>query len=164
MKRILLVRPDGIGDFIIFSAVAEEYHKVFPEYRIDILCSPVVRELAETIPFVGRVISLDVRKLFRKKHFLYHLFWALRLRAMRYDKVICPVFSRNKVTDFIVKTVRANEKVVFDGDGANDPGNARFRNNKFFTHVVGSTPGMAPEIERNAEFINQLGWTLDGKI
>ncbi len=45
MRKILIVRPDGIGDFIIFSAVLEYYAKFCSEYRIDLLCYPKVKEL-----------------------------------------------------------------------------------------------------------------------
>ena len=161
MKRILIVRPDAIGDFIIFSAVLEEYEKLYQGYKIDLLCWPRVKELTQHIPFINKVIFINTPKLFRKRYPLYTYFTLLRLKMMRYEKVIYPVYSRFKNDDLIVKTIRAKEKIVYDGDSARDPKNERYVRNKYFTKIIESEKEEKPEMDRNREFINKLGAHTD---
>lgn len=156
-KRLLIVRPDSIGDFIIFSAVLEEYVKMYPEHKIDLLCQPKVKELVKPIPFVTRVICINSTKIFRKKHVPYMLFSIIRLLLLKYDTVIYPVFSRAKSGDTIVRFIRAKEKIAFDGNSSNDPANERVKRNRYYTTIIESEKCETTEIERNAEFINKLG-------
>lgn len=161
MKRILIVRPDGIGDFIIFSAVLEEYAKLYPGYKIDLLCWTRVKELVQHIPFINKIIYIDTFKLFRKRHMVYTIFSLIRLKMMRYEKVIYPTYSREKNDDLVVKTIRAKEKIVYDGNSSRDSKNERFFRNKYFTKIIESEKKEKLEIERNVEFINKLGAHVD---
>ncbi len=157
MKRILIVRPDGIGDFIIFSAVLEEYVKLYPGYSIDLLCHPYVEELAQSIPFIDRIFCIDRDKIFRKRYLVYTLMSLIKLMQYKYDRVIYPVYSRTMQYDLLAKFVRAKEKIVFDGDDSNDFKNKRFARNKYFTQIIEGEKPDKIEIERNVEFINKLG-------
>lgn len=163
MKRLLIVRPDGIGDFVIFSAVLEEYTKLYPDSKIDLLCLPRTKGLVESIPFINRVVYVDSLKFFGKKHIPYTLFSIIRLLFLKYDKVIYPVFSRTKGGDTIVKFIRAKEKIAFDGNSSNDLDNSRFKRNAYYTKIITSDKCEKTEIERNVDFLNRLGSTIDVK-
>ena len=162
MKKLLIVRPEGIGDFIIFSAVLEEYTRVFTDFEIHVLCQESTVELAKNIPFIKRVIGINPSR-FRKKYFLYYLYWTFVLCRLDYDEVICPIYSRNITIDYIVRLVRSENKVVFDGDNTNDPHDRIVENNIYFNHVIQSDKNFKKEIDRNMEFINKLGGNLDIK-
>ena len=162
MKKLLIVRPEGIGDFIIFSAVLEEYTRVFKDFEIHVLCRPSTVELAKNIPFIKRVIGIDPPR-FRKRYPFYYLYWVFSLYLLKYDEVVCPIYSRDVTIDYIVRLVRSEKKVFFDGDNTNDPHERRVINNYYFNHVIQSDQNFKKEIDRNAEFINKLGGNLDVK-
>ncbi|MBF0331751.1 MAG: glycosyltransferase family 9 protein [Candidatus Omnitrophica bacterium] len=161
MKRLLIVRPDGIGDFIIFSAVLERYQKAFPDHQIDLLCDVSVKELVVAIPFIRKAFFINARKL---KHPGNIPVLAVLLFC-RYDVLVYPVYSRSLSGDLFSHFVRAKEKVVFDGDDANDPWGKRFGRNKYYTRVIAADKGQKRELDRNVEFIAKLsGQTSAGEV
>lgn len=165
MKRILIVRPDAIGDFVIFSAVLDEYAALYKNYKIDLLCDITIKDLTQHIPFINQVIYFDIlKKLFRRRHLIYTFLSFLKIILLRYDKVIYPVYSRSKPADLLIKFVRAKEKVAFDGDHLNDSDNRQYKRNKFYTRIIKGEKINKLEIERNCEFINKLGANIDFSI
>jgi ADP-heptose:LPS heptosyltransferase len=164
MKRILIVRPDGIGDFVIFSAVLEKYKEFYAGYQIDILCHPNVRDLVIAIPFVNKVYVLDKFKLNHKKYLFYFLYILFKLNFNRYEKVIYPVYSPLKEVDGIVKLIQAKEKIAFGGDKANNPVNEPHSRNNIFNILIESAQEKMSEVDRNVEFIRKLGLNFQGEF
>ena len=160
MKRILLVRPDGIGDFVIFTAVLEEYRRVFKNARIDLLCHPRVRDLVEAIPYFNKVYYVDQSKIFRKKYFLYTALVFILTKIHRYDLLFHPIYSRSKAVDRIVRWMRVDEKVFYDGDTVSDSLSKEILRNNPLGKIVKSVRPSLNEIGRNGEFINALGGKL----
>ena len=156
MKRVLILRPDGIGDFIIFSGVLEEYSKLYGDYEIHLICHPKVRELAETIPFIGKIICIATEKVFTKRHPFYTLSSVMKSLVYRYEKAIYPVYSPNSESDFLMRVARSEEKVAYNGDYSNYNGSIAERE-KYYSYLVESQKGQKSELERNLEFINKLG-------
>lgn len=161
MRKVLIVRPDGIGDFIIFSAVLEEYVKLYPKHKIDLLCQSKVKELAQAVPFINKIICINTQKLFRKRYFAYTILSLIKVGCLKYEKIIYSVYSRTKKDDLLVKLIKAKEKIIFDGNNSNDPLNERLERNKYFTRIIESEKREKLEIERNAEFVNKLGANVD---
>lgn len=160
MKRLLIVRLDAIGDFIIFSAVLQEYARIYSEYQIDLLCSPSVKELIEAMPFVSKKMHLDIcnRLTFD------NLATLIKLLTAKYDKIIYPAYSRTRIGDWICRLIWAKEKIAFDGDNHDRAGNSSCRRDRFFTKIVLTEEKFTPEIERNLEFIQKLEGNPDLRI
>src|SRR5256885_730299 len=80
--RVLFVRDDGIGDFIVSIEVMRAIAEASPTIMFDILASPQNAPVARTLPFVNEVIV-------HKREFLLKAapLWA-RLRRNRYDAVV----------------------------------------------------------------------------
>jgi len=116
----------------------------------------------KNIPFIRRVIGIDPPR-FRKRYLFYYFYWVFALYLLKYDEVICPIYSRDSTIDYIVRLVRSNKKVGFDGDNTNDQNEKRVIRNYYFDYVIQSDQIFKKEIERNAEFINKLGGKLDVK-
>ena len=158
MKRILIVRPDGIGDFIIFSAVIENLSGLFPGYSLDLLCHPKSADLVKTCPYFKKVIAVDTKKLFRKKYILYTCYIFLKFMFVRkYDKIMHPVYSRSKNYDILIGFIKAKEKICFDGDYCNDLDHSSGQRNRSYTRILAGRRGQITEIERNYEFLTFFG-------
>jgi ADP-heptose:LPS heptosyltransferase len=80
--RVLFLRDDGIGDFIVSIEIMRAIAEVSPTITFDILASPQNAPVARTLPFVNEVIV-------HKREFLLKAapLWA-HLRRNRYDAVV----------------------------------------------------------------------------
>ena len=95
MKKILIVRPDRIGDFLIFSSILKYYRDLFKDFEIHLLVIPLVKPLAEHCPYVDKVILFDseISIIESPVRFLKQ---AKNLQANFYEKVIYPIYARNR--------------------------------------------------------------------
>jgi len=59
INRILLIRPDRLGDFVLSLPVAENLRLHYPEAQIDILVRPALAGLARMIPAFSNVLISD---------------------------------------------------------------------------------------------------------
>ncbi|MEI6437337.1 MAG: glycosyltransferase family 9 protein [Candidatus Omnitrophota bacterium] len=157
MKKVLIVKPDGIGDFVIFSAVLAEYARLYKDSQLDLLCHPNVKLLAEAMPYFNRIDCVEWARLGRKKGLFYKIGFHLRMLIRHYDLVIYPLYSREHKGDVIVRFLRAKEKVAFDGGPARDIADRVKRRNRWYARIITADPRECLEIERNAEFINKIG-------
>ena len=157
MKRILIIRPDNIGDFVIFSGVLKYYKSFFLEYKIDLLCSDTVKELAVACPYFDNVFSFSP-KILSRRYLLNRYLLKQKFRKFNYDKIIYPVYSRSIVHERLINLVNGKEKIVFDGNFSNDTIGKRFENNKKYTKIITSSEKDIPEIKRNLEFLHDLGF------
>lgn len=111
--RILIIRDDGIGDFIVsievLRAIAER-----PNFMVDLVASPQNAPLARTLPFVRRVFV-------HKRGFLLKS-WGLwrELRRARYDAVVdarVAVRNVNMHTTCLLLASRAPWRIGLAGRG-----------------------------------------------
>jgi heptosyltransferase-2 len=59
-ERILVIRPDRIGDAVLFSAFLRELRRAKPKARIVLVCSPVAAPVYRGCPYVNRVVEADL--------------------------------------------------------------------------------------------------------
>ena len=104
--RILLMRVDGVGDFVMTSGLFPALRRAYPDARIDLLCSTLAEPLAQ-----GFVKSGDLNHLYAVpltgRHFGQIRNLARELRANRYD-VAADLRGdfRNVLTAFVAKIPR----------------------------------------------------------
>lgn len=159
-KKVLIVRSDSIGDFVIFSGALPYYRRIYPNAELALVVPEGVANLAQACPFVDEVITFDRGKMLSQPgyaaDFIHHL------RGRQFTVAICPAFSRDKVSDFIAINSGAAERITCSGDTANLPADAIKANNLQYTQVVPMSEGVALETFRNEEFLKGLGVELDG--
>jgi len=140
MQRILILRPDNIGDCVLFSGALKYIRKHWPEARINLAVKPHIVNLFELCPHIDRVFSLYrfFPWLFIRQYF-YRGTWLME-RLLRkenilplwypeYDVVIYPVDSHTEEMLEVVRLIPAKEKLGFCGCRLNlrrmeDPANA----------------------------------------
>ncbi|MDD5506084.1 MAG: glycosyltransferase family 9 protein, partial [Candidatus Omnitrophica bacterium] len=59
VKKILAVRTDRFGEFLLNIPALRALKETFPQARLTLITSPAVKELAELIPFADEVIVFD---------------------------------------------------------------------------------------------------------
>ena len=80
IKKILCIKPRGIGDIVLSTIILENLHKYFSTIQIDYLTEHFAVQALENNPFVSKVLSME------KKEF--PLFVAKRIRKEKYDMIL----------------------------------------------------------------------------
>lgn len=157
-KKVLIVRLDAIGDFVLWLDAAQELRRMFPpdRYRITLLGNDVWTSLAETLPHFDEMISLD------RKRFYFHPAYRHRLlrelRYERFDLVIQPAFSREFLYgDSAVRFSGARERIGSGGDCSNQIPFLKRISDRWYNRLIPASKEPLMELERNAEFLRGMG-------
>jgi ADP-heptose:LPS heptosyltransferase len=93
-RRVLIVRPDHLGDVILTSAFLREFRKNWPDAEITLLVDPASRPLVEHCPYVDHI---EVYPRFRPctfgrvRRYFREAYWAGRhLWPYRFDLAVVP--------------------------------------------------------------------------
>lgn len=129
VRRLLILRPDNLGDAVLFSGALRHLQSRFPAAEIAICVKPVVRELLERSPFVDEIVAWDTLR----PH------WPERLRRVRglptlaraahdlwlrrrydVDLALLPVVSPSPEMRRVLRTLSASRKYDITGSAANE--------------------------------------------
>ena len=157
-KKILVIRLDAIGDFILWLDAARGLRTLYPaeNYEITLLGNQIWTSLAMELPHFDRVWPLN-----RKKYLLNPMYCINMLRKVHkdgFDLVISPAYSREfKFCDIIARASGAAERI---GSVSDDERIRRWQKqvgNRFYTRLIPAREEPLMELERNAEFLRELG-------
>ena len=77
-NKIVLMRLDALGDFVIWLDSAKEFKRKYPSAKIIVICQKSNAELAWTLPYIDEVCAIDLNKLQQLP--AYFLFLLLKMR------------------------------------------------------------------------------------
>ena len=92
-ERILVMRWDGLGDFIRFSPFLRELRRLYPTAHIALVCSKHNVVLTEYCPYIDEIVSIPAILdpiIIRQKHGAYRVCRLLAERFSDYDIAFCP--------------------------------------------------------------------------
>jgi len=185
--RILILRPDNIGDCVLFSGALKPIREHWPHAQIELAVQPHVRNLVEHCPHVDRIrcayrfapwlaLRLHVLKgtWMLEKCLLHPLFKALWLP--RYDLIIYPVSAPKEDWLSVVRNLEAEEKWGFSGvqinyqeldDDRNRPGSVFTRSwqntqENLWIHEIERTRLFLLGMGIDCECIDPALWIEDG--
>lgn len=158
-KRLLVVKLDAIGDFLLFLDALQKIRKVYApqEWEITLLGNRLWKDLAVALEVADqyRFIHLrdfEINPLTRLKT----LSW---VRAKDFDVVLQGVFSRSFYRDDVFARVsEAPKRVAYRGDAHNSPQAWLDRGNHFYTDLVEpAKPGSSHTLETHSQLTAFLG-------
>jgi len=161
-RQILFVRPDSVGDFIVWLDAARHLRSVFPatKFNLSLIGSREWAELAKKFDYWDVVIEVDRRK------FLYHPLYRWSFLRMiyhhNYDCVIHPVFSRFLlVGDAMVRSSAARKRIGWEiYRDLNSPFFFNWKKRiteSWYTRRVPLDRRRLGEQEKNIQFLGDLG-------
>ena len=165
VKRILIVRNDRIGDFVMSSALIREVRYLFPKSHIALVVNPASKGLAERCPHVDEVFSFASGRTIPGLRRLCEFWYAYRFAR---DHVATAGFDLAIVPRWDVDTYGASAVAYFSrarwrlGFSENvNAGKSLFNRgyNCFFTHVIESNSA-CHEVERSFALIRNLGGNI----
>jgi ADP-heptose:LPS heptosyltransferase len=163
---ILIMRLDGIGDFIVWLDSAKEFKKHFPNKHLVLLCNVACEAIAKKLPYFDEIIVINYKKLLKNIFFRFKVIMSLKKRG--FNQIINMVYSRDFfVQDTLIHNLKASKKVGYDGDyqitkstlsgfGIADEKYAallKIKANNWYSDLMPASPQPLPELNRNAEFI-----------
>lgn len=154
-KKLVIIRKDGLGDYIIFYPTIRYYKVLYPDYKISLVVSKIARDFSAKIKDVDDFIYFDNKKF--SSDFFYRRKFLLDLKRSGFETAIYPVYSRESIGDFMVWLTDAREKVGVDGDDGCMPDETRLKNNSIYDKLIKIPDNIKSEFERNIYFIRSLG-------
>ncbi len=157
-KRVLVIKLDAIGDFIIWLDFARGLRELYPPstHELTLLGNCAWTALAETIPSFDKVIAVDRMTCILNP--LYRFKLMLQVRRTGFDAVIDPTFSREfPLSPSIVRVCGAAERLAPKGDTSNQRPWQKRLSDGWYSRLLDSAGSQLMELQRNAEFLRALG-------
>lgn len=143
IKKILCIKPRGIGDIVLSTIILQNLHKYFPGVKIDYLTETFAKESVEYNPFVNKVLTMKFKEFF--------LPVAFRIRKEKYDMVM-DLWS-NPRTAQIVFLSGIKYRVGFS-----------YRGRKYAYNILASGErGAHHSAEHNLELLNAINVPVESK-
>lgn len=158
-KKLLIVRLDAVGDFVLFLDTFKEYKKLYPysEWEITLLGNDLWQDLAVTLPYADNYLFVN-RKSFNR-NLIYRYKILRRIRCAGFDTAIQPTYSREySFGDAIIRASAATERIGNAGDASNLISFQKKISDGWYTRLIEAPAGELSELEYNAEFIRRLGF------
>jgi len=152
--RVLLLRLDAIGDFVLFTGVLPYVRKHFQNNAITLVVDPIVAPLAEGCPYVDEIITIDQQRYATEKHYAGEI--ARKVRG-KFEVAINVMYTRTWQSDNIIARTHAPVKIGFqclDQDGQQE---RRLTEQVLYTHLVQTTNEWMFELDRYKQFLIGIG-------
>ncbi len=157
-RRLLVVRLDGIGDFIVFLDSFRAYRKMYPSdsWEITLLGNRVWADLADMTAYADEFIFLDTDRFYSDPFYKFEKLREIRKRG--FDVAVQPTYSRSfEMGDSVIRATGARKRIGSAGDLSNTSPLRKRRADRFYTMLIPSSGKVIPERERNAEFLRGIG-------
>jgi ADP-heptose:LPS heptosyltransferase len=161
-KKLLIVRPDAIGDYILFRNFLEiiKKNKKYKGYEIHLLGNMVWKNIFENIDSKGinKTTFLNLREMYHGGN-KYRQKILNQIGENYFDTIIYPAYSRNSIIDILISKLKAKNKIAFSGNSDNMTYFEKIFTDKIYTKLIKSNQKF--EFDRNREFFEQV---LEEKI
>ena len=157
-EKILIVRLDAIGDFVLWLDAARGYRELYPreKYQLTLLGNSLWTPLCEGLGIFDEVWFLDRRKF--SKNLFYRIALLKQIRNHGFGIAIHPSYSRDFMFgDAVIRASNATERIGSSGDCSNIISNKKLVSDQWYTTLVPATSEPITELGRNAEFLRGLG-------
>ena len=156
-KRLLIVKLDHIGDYVLFRNFLEEIRasEQYRDYHIVFCGNETVRSLAEWLDrdVVDEFIWINKKRIFRNP-----FYWCEILIQMygRFTVAIQPTYSRELAGDLLIRFSGAAERVGCDGDCNCLSKKDKNKTNRWYTRLISIKSEYVFEFFKNKDFFEQL--------
>lgn len=154
-NKIVLMRLDALGDFVIWLDSAKEFKRKYPSAKIIVICQKSNAELAWTLPYIDEVCAIDLNKLQQLP--AYFLFLLLKMRRYRGSILIQTVYSKTGMMNVIAAMIPACKKITPGGDDTNFLDNEE-RHDEIYDSIRDISSPWDMELQKNAIFMRSLGF------
>lgn len=158
--RVLVVRLDAIGDYILWLDAARALRTLYPkkEFEVTLLANVSWSSLAVREDCFDKVLSFDRHAFFENPFYRFRKL--MEVRTAGFWVAIQPTYSREYYYgDSVIRFSGAIERIGSCGDPARMTVKDREKRESWYTRLIPADDAPMMELERNAEFVRGLGMT-----
>jgi len=153
LKRLLLVRIDYIGDFIIWLDTARYFRQYYPDHHITLVVYEPCVPLARQFPYWDAILPLNLKRF--RFNPLYRFHYLRRIRKSGFEIAIQPVHSRAFFCgDAIIHASAAKERIGSTGDNSNITAVRKRISDRWYSKLILIKSPV--ELKRNSDFVKKL--------
>ena len=154
-QKIVIVFVNAIGDFILFSSILNGLRKQYKDYEITLIGFNRWECLTRNINFV-KYIPFDRNKFFRNPVYIFKFIHFIKKE--KYKVAFYPSYSRMFIGDVLMKILRAEEKIAYDGDTNNISLKLKKKNNEnIYTNIIRKHDNVYKELDLFHNFALNIG-------
>lgn len=156
-KRLLIIKTDAIGDYILFRNFIEAVKraKQYENYELDLLGSTLCRDIALTYDavFVNRFFFIPSDDYHSPLKTL-KLGWALFCR--NYQTVLQPTYTRTFITDGLAGLTAAKQIIGFEGDTERIFPKYKVKTDRFYTEKLLLPESISFEFDKHRFYFESI--------
>jgi ADP-heptose:LPS heptosyltransferase len=164
--RVLIVRLDAIGDFVLWLDAAQTTAKNYRRQgkEVILVANSIWATWAKELAIFDDVIALDKRKF--EFNLWYRFCLGRKIRKLNCFSTVQPTHSRQWLFgDAIVRIAGSPQRVGSVGDVENIETWQKQISDRWYTRLIYADPAPCMELVRNAEFVrNLLGMEFRAKL
>lgn len=158
-KKVLLIRLDAIGDYILWRNAGYELIEDYQSRgrNVVLLANSLWSDFAQKDIEPHTLWALDTKKFTRNP--LYRMKFAWKIATEGFDIAINPVYSRSfAISDAAIRLSRAKVRVGSLGDASENKPVLYYISNHWYTELIPAIEKPLMELIRNAEFMHGMGY------
>lgn len=163
-NRVLVIKLDAIGDFIIWLDSAKELRGLYPDKQLVLMCSSPCAEIAGVTGYFDEILTLNIRKF--EGDAAYRREMTEQFCRLSFDVLIQTAYSRTVHMDMLAAAIPAEVKIglVSDESRTNLSRYITTKSNRkkldaVYDRLLPVSEEWLMEIKRNGELIRGLGNT-----
>jgi ADP-heptose:LPS heptosyltransferase len=135
-KKILIIKVDHIGDYILFRNLLKPLRKKYPNSKITLIGNNSYKNIFENYDSneVDKFIGINQKMFYNNKKYRDKVL--NELSKSKYDIIIHPTFSRIYVVDEFISKINAIQKISPKGDSFNQSAKSKKISDKFYTALI----------------------------
>lgn len=158
--RVLVVRVDALGDFILWLEGARELRRFYPpdRFHLTLIGNRLWTPLARSLGCFDEIWEVDRRKFARNPIYRFQIL--RRVASGGFDSAVYPVASRDFLWgDAIVHASRARERIGISGNMDLLIPTSRRISDRWYTRLIDSDALPRVQLSQNAAIASALtGW------
>ncbi len=155
-KNLIVIRLDAIGDFILWLDAAKELREYYPKskYNIIFIGNSIYSDLAHKCPYFDKFIPVKINNYLHSIYYRWYI--RLKLLSLKAEIVLCPVYSKDYITDKLIKFTRSKNKIGFFGDFYKISKNLFNKGKKNYSTLLKLDESNLFELNKNSFFISKI--------
>lgn len=161
-NKILIIKLDAIGDFIIWLDSAKEFQGLYPDQNLTLMCNEICMPIAKNTGYFDEIITLDIKKFETDRG--YKKRKINEFHSLHFELLIQTAYSRTVHMDLLAASISAGRKIGFVADETRTnlsryiiAQKNRARLDGIYDQLIFTQKGTLMEIQRNGELIRGLG-------
>jgi ADP-heptose:LPS heptosyltransferase len=157
-KRLLLIKTDAIGDYILFRNFLEviKSSEAYQNYEIDLLGNDAYKDIAITYDaaFINNFTFIKPYDLYESPLQTLKLGW--RLFKRNYQVVLQPACTRLLINDGLAALTASKQIIGFAGDNEGIKEKYKSKTDKFYTQLLSLPANIYFEFDRTKFFFETV--------